>query len=683
MQALFNSLIFPDKQAIKFAIKGVIAMALSLYIAMFLNLDRPYWALIGAVFLQIRPEGGLVVEKGMYQIIGTLVGGFVGITILQWFAPYPEIALGLLALWLGINSGLSAMVRRQNLVYAFAMAGMTACLVCLLVMIQPEIASSQRVFDIAQARISEIVIGVICATLVSKLIWPVKVKDGLVVNARNVINQTLGYLVIELDKNGTHQERHHTIDSILESVTALSDDSSAVSFEGPEGLGQSRAANAIGNSVLSLLALVQIFGRLQRRHPELVGEVLEPVLDSMRTSFTQMATSRDYDECYAIVQSLRRKQMEYANQVSEKTPLQKRLLKIALELSAELIVLLKGYAKLSSKETTNLNAPSFQSHRDPLVGITTGLRSVLLFLVGAGLWVGTGSSSVMMIMILPVVFSIMMARLPMAILTTVLKRLLVGIVIALPLAIFYALPLVAASSKDFELLVLILAGPYFLGLLALANRATLPYGLGICIPFTTFVMPSTDMTRALTINTTISNGMAIFVGVTVLYWIFKLVTGPSLPLMQSRLMKATQRDLIDMDKHTAPEQWFNARMGDRLLRISTYDKALSSERNVTDLALTGLNFGHVSMRLHRIVRRVADNQLDSSLRFWQEALANAYLSAFHGKEDPRFQLANESLLSRLDEFGFLQEQKDILTGMCERIQLTLERSAQAIAAEKA
>ncbi|MEI8598354.1 FUSC family protein [Vibrio sp. M60_M31a] len=133
MQALFNSLIFPDKQAIKFAIKGVIAMALSLYIAMFLNLDRPYWALIGAVFLQIRPEGGLVVEKGMYQIIGTLVGGFVGITILQWFAPYPEIALGLLALWLGINSGLSAMVRRQNLVYAFAMAGMTACLVCLLV----------------------------------------------------------------------------------------------------------------------------------------------------------------------------------------------------------------------------------------------------------------------------------------------------------------------------------------------------------------------------------------------------------------------------------------------------------------------------------------------------------------------------------------------------------------------
>ncbi len=321
MQALFNSLFFPNKQAIQFAIKGVLAMAMSLYIAMFLNLDRPYWALIGAVFLQIRPEGGLVVEKGMYQIIGSATGGIVGIIILSWFAPYPELALGLLALWLGLNSGLSAMVRRQNLVYAFAMAGMTASLVCLLVMVQPSTASSQTIFALAQARISEIMVGVVCAALVSKLIWPVKVKDGLQASARNVINQTLNYLAVELDPQGSHDKRHQHIDAILESVTAVSDDSSAVSFEGPEGPGQSRAANAICNSVLSLLALVQIFGRLQRQHPELIGEVLAPILTQMRESFTQMAESKDYDECYVIAQQLRRTQLEYSNLDIEKTPL--------------------------------------------------------------------------------------------------------------------------------------------------------------------------------------------------------------------------------------------------------------------------------------------------------------------------------------------------------------------------
>ncbi len=74
MGVLLNSLLMPDKRAVLFAIKGVIAMALSLYIAMFLNLDRPYWALVSAVFLQIRPEGGLVIEKGLCQIVGTLIG---------------------------------------------------------------------------------------------------------------------------------------------------------------------------------------------------------------------------------------------------------------------------------------------------------------------------------------------------------------------------------------------------------------------------------------------------------------------------------------------------------------------------------------------------------------------------------------------------------------------------------
>ena len=65
MQAMISSLLTPKGDAVKFAIKGVLAMALALYVAMFFNLDRPYWALIGAIFLQMRPESGLVIEKGM------------------------------------------------------------------------------------------------------------------------------------------------------------------------------------------------------------------------------------------------------------------------------------------------------------------------------------------------------------------------------------------------------------------------------------------------------------------------------------------------------------------------------------------------------------------------------------------------------------------------------------------
>lgn len=99
---------------------------------------------------------------------------------------------------------------------------------------------------------------------------------------------------------------------------------------------------------------------------------------------------------------------------------------------------------------------------------------MLIFLIGAGIWIGTASSAALMIMTMPVIFSIMMARLPLPLLSMILRRLLIGVMIAIPVAIFYALELLAQSSGDIEIMLLVLAGPFFIGLMALANRATLP-----------------------------------------------------------------------------------------------------------------------------------------------------------------------------------------------------------------
>ena len=79
MGIVLRNLFLPEKQAVIFALKGVIAMALALTIALSLNLDRPYWALVSAVFLQMRPESGLVIEKAICQIVGTVIGGLFGI----------------------------------------------------------------------------------------------------------------------------------------------------------------------------------------------------------------------------------------------------------------------------------------------------------------------------------------------------------------------------------------------------------------------------------------------------------------------------------------------------------------------------------------------------------------------------------------------------------------------------
>lgn len=682
MHVLLKSLLFPNSDAIKFAIKGVIAMALSLYVAMYFQLDRPNWALIGAIFLQMRPESGLVIEKGIYQILGTVIGGAMGILILENFISTPLVAMTSLALWLGVNSGLSALVRRANLIYAFAMAGMTASLVVLLVMVQPAQASSAYIFDIAQARVSEIIVGVVCAALVSTLIWPVKVSTVLRSNARQTINQTLDYLAIELDPNGSHEKRHQAIDNILESLTALSDDATAVSFEGPHGPGRHRAANLLSNKILSLLALIQIFGRLQRNHPELVSQRMGDMIDDMYQSFQAIAKATSFTDSYQLAQALRRRLSDCIGETAQESALVQRLFKIAVDLNSELIVILKSYDALASERQPKLNAPRMQPHRDPLVGLTTGLRSMVMFSVGATLWLGTGSSSVLMIMILPVVFSIMMARFPIMILTVVLKRILVGVVLALLLTIFYALPLLAQSSGDYELLILILSGPYFIGLLCLANRSTLPYGLGIAIPFTIFVSPSPGMVQAFQLDTTISNALAIFVGVSVLYWLFKIITGPTLNLMMQRLMRNTFHDLLALSHHSQADMWFNARMGDRLLRIATYEKGMTQTRHLTDLALTALNLGHVSLHLRNLIQRRHGNQLNQELDRLQQALADAFLSCYQGHKTDAFTQAAQHFLETIPNHALSEMEVELIQGTFERISMSLDRSAHAIASQQ-
>jgi hypothetical protein len=226
----------------------------------------------------------------------------------------------------------------------------------------------------------------------------------------------------------------------------------------------------------------------------------------------------------------------------------------------------------------------------------------------------------------------------------------------------------------------VLAGPYFLGLLLLFDRQTLPYGLGFCIPFSILVSPSRDMSRAFSIDTTLSSAMAIFTGVCILFWVFHLITGPSVQLLVHRIFKTTYQDLLEMNQQSAPAAWYNRRMADRLLRLTNYDQG-SKSRAITDLALTALNLGHVSIRLHSICESMAGKR-PMSLDVWQRSLAKAFLSASKGKHDPRFENASNALYDELSSLVGESNQLEAIQGMFLRINLTFERSAEAIAAQK-
>ncbi|RBW48471.1 FUSC family protein [Marinobacter sp. F3R11] len=678
LHPLLAQLLMPDRSAVIFALKGVISVALALFVAMYLQLDRPYWALVSAMFLQIRPESGLVTEKAVCQILGSVVGGGAGILILAFFMPYPLLALACLTIWIGLNSAASSMVHNTNFIYAFAMSGMTAGLVVLLVMLTPNLADSRAVFDIAQSRISEITVGALCAMLVSQLLWPVTVKDSLRSHARTVINKTLEYLSLELDPDSTHEQRHQHADQILENLIVLNDDSSAVAYEGPEGPGRSRAANLLCNKVMSLLAVTQIMGRFPRNHPDLVSPAFSKLLEDMRTQFIKVAEADSFEESYIEAQALRRALLEHRAAYVNESAIVIRLTQTAAELVADLAMVLRAYNALENRDQTLLKASRLKTHRDPLIGAVNGFRTAMVFMLGAAVWLSTGSPAAIMLMIMPVVFSVMFARFSRVVLTSILRRLLLGVVVAIPLSLFFGLGLLSGSSGDFELLVLILAGPYFVALLAIANRKTLPYGLGLCIPFTLIVQPGNHMTFNMEVAT--SNALGLFVGMSVLYWVFKLITPPDSQLMQRRLLKATARDLVGIDYHRRPENWFNGRMGERLLRLANYDQSSGSlSRNMTDLGFTGLNIGHMSIRLRKRIKNHRSAAVDAKLAEWQQVLADTYLLSSKGQMNSRFREVSSELLKALHSVKEPDSQTVTIEGMFERIALTLERTARTVA----
>ncbi|WP_417501765.1 FUSC family protein [Marinobacter sp.] len=672
---LLAQLLTPNKRSVIFALKGVISMALALFVSMYLQLDRPYWALVSAVFLQIRPESGLVIEKALCQISGSVVGGGVGILILAFFMPYPLLALACLTLWIGLNSAASSMVHNTNFIYAFAMSGMTAGLVVIMVMADPSAADGRAVFDIAQSRISEIAVGALCAMLVSQLLWPVTVKDSLRLHSRNVINDTLEYLSMELDPNSTHKQRHQLADQILETLVILNDDSSAVAYEGPEGPGRSRAANLLCNKVMSLLAVTQIMGRFPRNHPDLVSPAFGRLLADMRALFIAIAEADSYDESYRQAQELRRALLEHKAAYVDEAAIVTRLSQTAVELVADLVMVLRAYNALENRDQTLLKASKLKTHRDPLIGVVNGFRTAVVFVIGATIWLSTGSQAAIMLMIMPVVFSVMFARFSLVVLTVMLRHLLLGVVVAIPTALFFGLGLLSKSSGDFEMLVLVLAGPFFIGLLALAERPTLPYGLGLCIPFTLIIQPGNHMTFNTEVAT--SNALGLFVGISVLYWVFKLITPLDGQTMQRRLLKATARDLTAIDFQRRPENWFNGRMGERLLRLANYDQASgNSSRVMTDLGFTGLNIGHMSIRLRRRIKNHRNAAVDAKLAEWQQVLADTYLMSARGTMNSRFREASAGLLKAIYEAKEPDAQTATIEGMFERMALTFERTAK-------
>lgn len=179
-----------DAPALTYMAKATIAGLLALFISMALTLPDPRTAIFTS-FLVMQPQSGLVFSKSYYRVLGTIAGVFVSLLLIGMFAQDSEWFIAFFAIWIGICTA-AGLKYRNFQSYGFVLGGYTVCIVAL-----PVIEMPLEIFDIAVSRFSEVIIGIMSATLVSDIIFPRKLSNSLLASERERFSNMISTLADE------------------------------------------------------------------------------------------------------------------------------------------------------------------------------------------------------------------------------------------------------------------------------------------------------------------------------------------------------------------------------------------------------------------------------------------------------------------------------------------------------
>src|SRR6476646_445898 len=210
-----------------FAVKTFAASLLALYIAFWLGLDDPRWSFL-TVFVVSQPDSGLVLAKSFYRILGSIAGLVVTTALVFALAQHGELFVIALAIWICLCN-FAARAVRNFASYGFQLAGFTVAIVGIPAALQPEGA-----YPLVVARFTEIVLGIICAALVSRLFFVRELSPNLVRLVRALTRRADGFVTALLDPNVKRADVAEERNALIKDyVTALAMQQSA-SFESAE-----------------------------------------------------------------------------------------------------------------------------------------------------------------------------------------------------------------------------------------------------------------------------------------------------------------------------------------------------------------------------------------------------------------------------------------------------------------
>nr|WP_297383004.1 FUSC family protein [uncultured Roseateles sp.] len=633
-----------------FSIKAFAAAMLAVFLASWAGQPRPFWALMTA-YIVAHPMAGAVRSKGVFRVAGTLVGGMAAVLLVPSLANAPELLSLALALWVAGCLVLSLRDRTPR-AYAFMLAGYTVALIGF-----PAVDTPLTIFDTAVARLEEIGLGVLSATLVHSLVLP----NSLAGSVLGLLDRTLGDTRAWLTDIAARRDGGADRRRVAGDISQLRVLSTHIPFDTSHLRWTADAVHAMQDHVAALtplLAGVEDRLRALEAHGGLPDDV-RALLDRLSPWLTLPA-----DQAEARLPALRA-QLDALTGADARDRLAgdpwARLLRVAL--AQRLGELLDGWlhcvhlradidrglsgAPMPARPASAPDGPKL--HLDLGMALWSGAAALIAILVCCAFWILTGwpmgAAAAMMAAIFCCFFASMDDPVP------AINGFLAWTLWSMPFGALYVLVLLPLVQDMWTLMAV--CAPVFLLLGAFIGR---PATVGAALPFLFGVMGTLVMhdTAQADLTSYLNSMSGQLAGIFVAARVTRLMRSVGADWSARRIQRATWRELDDLARLPRPAgrgQAYLLRMVDRIALLAP--RVAQSGGSVpgvpTDDALRDLRIGADLVALQSVRDQLpvlAQRPLGpllSALGDWLRARIDGRPGALDGLDAPP-----ASLLERLD-----------------------------------
>lgn len=403
-----------------FVFKVILAVFLAMWISMELRLDQPRTAMMTAIIV-MQPQTGLVLVKSIYRIGATIAGILAGLLLLGLFAQRPVLFLLGLALWVGLCTAGSAFYRDFKS-YGCVLAGYSAAMVGLSSASEPS-----AFFSIASTRLTEIALGVLCAGVVSDVVFPRRLSDVIISNVRNRYTDLAAFVRASLSGAAGRAELDSMRLRLVGKVLALESIRSNAVLEDPEVRSRDLRLRKLNSEFMALTttfnSLHQLMKRLARNASP-AGQALAGLWES----FGQMvvikgeipanaAAARQAARRIAAFRTVLGRRVEEVRKdiTADGDPQTMLDFETAVELLHRFLRELHGYTKTYALLPNAENEPNtpddidFAVRTDPVVALLTGGRAFVGILMVGWFWIASawpyGTSALTFVAVVSALFA--------------------------------------------------------------------------------------------------------------------------------------------------------------------------------------------------------------------------------------------------------------------------------------